>query len=124
MVAGAVAKGDAEFAKLLPVMVAAAEAPTAAPVATPEPIRRMEIVVGSHFDNSAFASAFILATLSRRGPRPHVATSPPSVAKKYNPVARPPLVARGENDLSTGNRNSTSSAQYDTPAGIASSLKL
>src|SRR5271156_3648802 len=43
--AGAAANGDAEPVKLVPVTVAAAEAPTAAPVATPEPIGRMEIVL-------------------------------------------------------------------------------
>jgi transposase len=70
--AGAAAKDDAEPVKLLPVTVAGAEAPTTSPVATPEPIARMEIVfsggeriiVGADVDATALAR--VARTLTRR----------------------------------------------------------
>jgi transposase len=72
--AGAAAKGDAEPVKLLPVTLAeaTAEAPTAAPIATPESIGRMEIVLPSGeriivgADVDATALARVVRTLTRR----------------------------------------------------------
>ncbi len=69
--AGAAANGD-EPVKLLPVTVAEAEAPAASPVATPELVGRMEIVlsggeriiVGADVD--ATARAGVVRTLTRR----------------------------------------------------------
>src|SRR5271165_5618287 len=68
----AAATGDADPVKLVPVTVAAAEAPTAAPVAGPEPAGRMEIVlfggeriiVGADVDATALAR--VVRTLTRR----------------------------------------------------------
>ena len=68
----AAATSDADPVKLLPVTVAAAEAPTAAPVAGPEPAGRMEIVlfggeriiVGADVDATALAR--VVRTLTRR----------------------------------------------------------
>jgi transposase len=68
----AVASGVAERVKLLPVTVAKAEAPTASPVAAPEPMGRMEIVlsggeriiVGADVDATALAR--VVRTLTRR----------------------------------------------------------
>ena len=61
--ARAAANGDAELVKLLPVMVSDVEAPPAVPVAPPESIGRMEIVlaggerivVGADVDATALA---------------------------------------------------------------------
>ena len=70
--ARAAANGDAELVKLLPVTVAEAEAPTASPVAAPEPIGRMEIVLSGGeriivgVDVDATALARVVRTLTRR----------------------------------------------------------
>ena len=68
----AAANGGAPPMKLVSVTIAAAEAPTAAPVAAPEPIGRMEIVlsggeriiVGADVDATALAR--VVRTLTRR----------------------------------------------------------
>ena len=68
----AAANGGAERVKLLPVTVAEAEAPTASPVAAPEPIGRMEIVLSGGeriivgVDVDATALARVVRTLTRR----------------------------------------------------------
>jgi transposase len=68
----AAANGGAEPVKLVPVTVAEAEAPTASPVAAPEPIGRMEIVLSGGeriivgVDVDATALARVVRTLTRR----------------------------------------------------------
>jgi hypothetical protein len=70
--AGRALNGNEEPAKLVPVTVTAAEAPRAASVANPEPIGRMEIVlgggeriiVGADVDNNGAGG--VLRALSRR----------------------------------------------------------
>ena len=70
--AGAAANGEAEPVKLLPVTVAEAEAATPAPVATPELIGQMEIILSSGeriivgADVDATALARVIRTLTRR----------------------------------------------------------
>jgi transposase len=70
--AGAAAKGDAEPVKLLPVTVTEAEAEATSPIATPESIGRMEIVLpgGERIivgvDVDATALARVVRTLTRR----------------------------------------------------------
>ena len=68
----AAANGGAEPVKLVPVTVAEAEAPSAASVAAPEPIGRMEIVLSGGeriivgMDVDATALARVVRTLARR----------------------------------------------------------
>jgi len=68
----AAANGGAEPVKLVPVTVAEAEAPSAASVAAPEPIGRMEIVLSGGeriivgMDVDATALARVVRTLTRR----------------------------------------------------------
>jgi hypothetical protein len=68
----AAANGGAERVKLLPVTVAEAEAPTASPVAAPEPMGRMEILLSGGeriivgVDVDATALARVVRTLTRR----------------------------------------------------------
>jgi transposase len=68
----AAANGGAGPVKLVPVTVAAAEAPSAASVAAPEPIGRMEIVLSGGeriivgVDVDATALARVVRTLARR----------------------------------------------------------
>jgi len=68
----AAANGGAEPVKLVPVTVAEAEAPSAASVAAPEPIGRMEIVLSGGeriivgVDVDATALARVVRTLTRR----------------------------------------------------------
>jgi transposase len=65
------AKGEAELVKLLPVTVTEGEAPTVSPVATKEPIGRMEIVLSGgeriivDADVDATALARVVRTLAR-----------------------------------------------------------
>jgi transposase len=66
------ANGGAELVQLVPVTVAEAEAPSAASVAAPEPIGRMEIVLSGGeriivgVDVDATALARVVRTLTRR----------------------------------------------------------